>query len=70
MARRFLAVLTVALALLQAASAKSWLDKRFNTDGTVRTGYDASGQQVVMLNLNSRWQRGRKSDFAFPNSFP
>ena len=27
MARRFLAVLTVALALLQAASAKSWLDK-------------------------------------------
>ena len=54
MARRFLAVLAVALALLQAASAKSWLDKRFNTDGTVRTGYDASGQQVVMLNLNQQ----------------
>ena len=38
MARGFLAVLDVALALSQAASAKYWLDKRFNTDGTVRTG--------------------------------
>ena len=54
MARRFLAVLAVALALLQAASAKSWLDKRFNTDGTVRTGSEASGQEVVMLNLNQQ----------------
>lgn len=54
MARRSLAVLAVAvaLALLQAASARSWLDTTFTTDGTVRTGYDTSGQQVVMLSLD------------------
>lgn len=52
--RSLLAVLAVAaLALLHAASAKSsWLDRRFTTDGTVRTGYDDSGQQVVMLRLD------------------
>ena len=52
MAPRSLAVLAVALALLQAASAKSWLGAKFTTDGTVREGYDASGQQVVMLSLD------------------
>ena len=52
MAPRSLAVLAVALALLQAASAKSWLGAKFTTDGTVREGYDSSGQQVVMLSLD------------------
>ncbi|WVZ94419.1 hypothetical protein U9M48_040312 [Paspalum notatum var. saurae] len=52
MARRSLAVLAVVLAILQAASAKSsWL-RQFTTDGAARPGYDASGQQVVMLNLD------------------
>jgi len=52
MAPRSLGVLAVALALLQAASAKSWLGAKFTTDGTVREGYDSSGQQVVMLSLD------------------
>ncbi|KAF8655446.1 hypothetical protein HU200_061194 [Digitaria exilis] len=34
------------------ASADSWLYEQFNTDGPVRTDYDASGQQVAMLNLD------------------
>lgn len=48
MARRSLALLAVALAILQVASARSWLNQ-FTTDGTVRNGYDASGQKVTML---------------------
>ncbi|KAG2582634.1 xyloglucan endotransglycosylase/hydrolase protein 8-like [Panicum virgatum] len=52
MARRSLALLAVSLALLQVASAaRSWLTQ-FTTDGTVRTGYDAAGQKVMMLNLD------------------
>ena len=51
LARRSLALLAVALAILQVASARSWL-RQFTTDGTVRMGSDASGQQVVMLNLD------------------
>ncbi|CAL5011328.1 unnamed protein product [Urochloa decumbens] len=51
MARRSLAVLAIALALLQVTSAGSWL-REFTTDGTVRTGNDASGQKVMMLNLD------------------
>ncbi|CAO2168505.1 unnamed protein product [Urochloa humidicola] len=51
MARRSLAVLAVALTLLQVTSAGSWL-RQFTTDGTVHTGYDASRQKVVMLNLD------------------
>jgi xyloglucan:xyloglucosyl transferase len=53
MARRSPALLAVvvALAILQVASAASWL-REFTTDGTVRTGYDASGQKVMMLNLD------------------
>ncbi|XP_048560963.1 xyloglucan endotransglycosylase/hydrolase protein 8-like [Triticum urartu] len=62
MARRFLAVLAVVLALSQAASAKPWLDEKFNTDGNVRTGYDASGQQVVTLSLDQRSGAGFNSD--------
>ncbi|KAF7021192.1 hypothetical protein CFC21_034180 [Triticum aestivum] len=62
MARRFLAVLAVVLALSQAASAKPWLDDKFNTDGTVRTGYDASGEQVVTLSLDQRSGAGFNSD--------
>uniref|UniRef100_M8C6R8 Xyloglucan endotransglycosylase/hydrolase protein 8 n=1 Tax=Aegilops tauschii TaxID=37682 RepID=M8C6R8_AEGTA len=62
MARRFLAVIAVVLALSQAASAKPWLDEKFNTDGTVRTGYDASGQQVVTLSLDQRSGAGFNSD--------
>ena len=33
-------------------SADSGLYEKFNTDGTVRTNYDASGQQVAMVNLD------------------
>ncbi|KAM3197243.1 hypothetical protein ACQJBY_072739 [Aegilops geniculata] len=62
MARRFLAVLAVVLALSQAASAKSWLDDKFNTDGNVRTSYDASGEQVVTLSLDQRSGAGFNSD--------
>jgi len=52
LARRSLALLAVALAILQVASARSsWL-RQFTTDGTVRKGGDASGQQVGMLNLD------------------
>ncbi|KAM3347088.1 hypothetical protein ACQJBY_021201 [Aegilops geniculata] len=62
MARRFLAVLAIVLALSQAASAKPWLDDKFNTDGTVRTDYDASGEQVVTLSLDQRSGAGFNSD--------
>lgn len=51
MARRSLALLAVVLAYLQVVSATYWL-RQFTTDGTVRKGYDASGQQVVMLKLD------------------
>ncbi|CAO2168503.1 unnamed protein product [Urochloa humidicola] len=51
MSRRSLPLLAAALALLQVASAGSWL-REFTTDGTVRTGNDASGQRVMMLNLD------------------
>ncbi|CAL5003139.1 unnamed protein product [Urochloa decumbens] len=51
MAWRSLAMLAAALTLLQVASAGSWL-REFTTDGTVRTGNDASGQRVMMLNLD------------------
>ncbi|RLM60290.1 xyloglucan endotransglycosylase/hydrolase protein 8-like [Panicum miliaceum] len=52
MAGRSLALLAVSLALLQVAlAARSWLTQ-FTTDGVVRTGYDASGQKVMMLNLD------------------
>ena len=48
-----LALLAASVALLAAAaSADSWLYEKFNTDGTVRADYDASGQQVAMLNLD------------------
>ncbi|AQK41096.1 xyloglucan endo-transglycosylase/hydrolase1 [Zea mays] len=55
MARRSLALLLASsLALMAAAvaSADSWLYDKFNTDGTVRTQYDASGQEVAMLSLD------------------
>ncbi|CAD6265820.1 unnamed protein product [Miscanthus lutarioriparius] len=54
MALRSLSLLASSLALMMAAvaSADSWLYEKFNTDGTVRTNYDASGQQVAMLNLD------------------
>ncbi|CAO2176008.1 unnamed protein product [Urochloa humidicola] len=51
MSRRSLPLLAAALALLKVASAGSWL-REFTTDGTVRTGNDASGQRVMMLNLD------------------
>jgi len=48
-----LALLAASLAVMAAvASADSWLYEKFNTDGTVRADYDASGQQVAMLNLD------------------
>ncbi|KAF7028027.1 hypothetical protein CFC21_040004 [Triticum aestivum] len=62
MARHFLAMLAVVLALSQATSAKPWLDDKFNTDGNVRTGYDASGEQVVTLSLDQHSGAGFNSD--------
>nr|CAB3482530.1 unnamed protein product [Digitaria exilis] len=44
-------MLAIAMAILQVASAKSWLNQ-FTTDGRVSSGNDASGQKVVMLNLD------------------
>jgi xyloglucan:xyloglucosyl transferase len=43
---------TVSLALLAAASAESWLNEQFTTDGTVRMDYDGSGKQVTSLILD------------------
>ncbi|CAO2206243.1 unnamed protein product [Urochloa humidicola] len=55
MARRsllLLPLLSSLAAMAAVASADSWLYDKFNTDGTVRTDYDASGQEVAMLNLD------------------
>uniref|UniRef100_M8AW15 Xyloglucan endotransglycosylase/hydrolase protein 8 n=1 Tax=Aegilops tauschii TaxID=37682 RepID=M8AW15_AEGTA len=41
----------VALALL-VASADAWLHEEFDTEGNVRAGYDARGQQVASLLLD------------------
>jgi xyloglucan:xyloglucosyl transferase len=46
------ALASLALMAAAVASADSWLYEKFSTDGTVRTDYDASGQQVAMLNLD------------------
>ncbi|KAI4965914.1 hypothetical protein ZWY2020_047864 [Hordeum vulgare] len=62
MALRSLTVLVVVLALSQTASAKPWLHDKFNTDGNVRTGYDASGQQVVTLSLDQHSGASFNSD--------
>jgi xyloglucan:xyloglucosyl transferase len=55
MARRrslaLLAVTTLAILHVASAASTSWL-RQFTTDGTVRKGYDASRQQVVMLKLD------------------
>ncbi|OEL28255.1 Xyloglucan endotransglycosylase/hydrolase protein 8 [Dichanthelium oligosanthes] len=53
--------LTVAvLALVQPASAQSWLDE-FTTDGDVRSHYDPSGKQVASLVLDQNSGAGFNS---------
>ena len=42
----------VALALALLAAADSWLYEEFATEGNVRAGYDARGQQVASLLLD------------------
>ncbi|KAF7023008.1 hypothetical protein CFC21_035622 [Triticum aestivum] len=42
----------VALALLAASSAAAWLHEEFTTEGNVRAGYDARGQQVASIVLD------------------
>ncbi|GJN36619.1 hypothetical protein PR202_gb25496 [Eleusine coracana subsp. coracana] len=49
-----LASFAVALALVQAAASEHWLNDYFTTDGNVRAGYDASGQEVATVNLNQQ----------------
>ncbi|GJN09665.1 hypothetical protein PR202_ga27690 [Eleusine coracana subsp. coracana] len=49
-----LASFAVALALVQSAASEHWLNDYFTTDGNVRAGYDASGQEVATVSLNQQ----------------
>ncbi|AQK41100.1 xyloglucan endo-transglycosylase/hydrolase1 [Zea mays] len=73
MARRSLALLLASsLALMAAAvaSADSWLYDKFNTDGTVRTQYDAEWGTIRWAESNYMRYNYCDDGWRFPQGLP